>query len=215
MHGFTNNGTIWPSPIGLAASFNAPLLEAAAETIGTEAEGLGFHQLFAPVLDLSRELRWGRVEENYGEDPFLYVSHSAFQTLLRRWGAHGGVAGRERWARRTCAESRTGDEGTRARRQLRASRRRASISRRTDPPKAACELLSSVRPIANSDRTLLYRNLAQVSGGERELRTYYLKPFERACAAINPAVEGGATALSLMSAYASYDGIPTVANYRE
>ena len=84
-----------------------------------------------------------------------------------------------------------------------------------DPPKAACELLSSVRPIANSDRTLLCRNLAQVSGGERELRMYYLKPFERACAAINPAVEGGATALSLMSAYASYDGIPTVANYRE
>lgn len=71
LHGFTNNGTIWPSPIGLAASFNAPLLEAAAETIGSEAEGLGFHQLFAPVLDLSRELRWGRVEENYGEDPFL------------------------------------------------------------------------------------------------------------------------------------------------
>ena len=74
---------------------------------------------------------------------------------------------------------------------------------------------SPVRPGANSDRSLPSRNLAQVSGGERELRTYYLKPFERACAAINPAVEGGATALSLMSAYASYDGIPTVANYRE
>ena len=39
--------------------------------IATEAESLGYSQLFAPVLDLSRELRWGRVEENYGEDPFL------------------------------------------------------------------------------------------------------------------------------------------------
>lgn len=39
--------------------------------MATEAEGLGISQLFAPVLDLSRELRWGRVEENFGEDPFL------------------------------------------------------------------------------------------------------------------------------------------------
>ena len=39
--------------------------------MATEAEGLGISQVFAPVLDLSRELRWGRVEENFGEDPFL------------------------------------------------------------------------------------------------------------------------------------------------
>ena len=73
VHGFSDNGTTWPSAIGLAASFNAPLLQEAASTIATEAEGLGYSQIFAPVLDLSRELRWGRVEENYGEDPFLYV----------------------------------------------------------------------------------------------------------------------------------------------
>lgn len=71
MHGFTNNGTTFPSPIGLAASFNPSLLQQVASSIGDEAEGLGFSQIFAPVLDLSRELRWGRVEENFGEDPFL------------------------------------------------------------------------------------------------------------------------------------------------
>ncbi len=71
LHGFTNNGTIWPSPIGLAASFNPDLLQQAAQTIADEAEGLGISHIFAPVLDLSRELRWGRVEENFGEDPFL------------------------------------------------------------------------------------------------------------------------------------------------
>jgi len=71
LHGFTNKGTIWPSPIGLSASFNPALLQEAAATIADEAEGLGFSQIFAPVLDLSRELRWGRVEENFGEDPFL------------------------------------------------------------------------------------------------------------------------------------------------
>lgn len=69
-----NNGTIWPSPIGLAASFDPDLLKKAAATISDEAEGFGINQLFAPVLDLGRELRWGRVEEGLGEDPFLWVT---------------------------------------------------------------------------------------------------------------------------------------------
>lgn len=71
LHGFTDNGTTFPSPIGLSATFNPSLLSSVASVIATEAESLGYSQLFAPVLDLSRELRWGRVEENYGEDPFL------------------------------------------------------------------------------------------------------------------------------------------------
>lgn len=71
LHGFTNNGTIFPSPISMAASFNPSLLRSVASAIATEAEGLGVSHVFAPVLDLSRELRWGRVEENFGEDPFL------------------------------------------------------------------------------------------------------------------------------------------------
>ena len=49
------------------------------------------------------------------------------------------------------------------------------------------------------------RNIAQVTGGERELRTMYLKPFNRAC------VES----LAIMTAYSSYDGIPAIANTRE
>ena len=71
LHGFTNNGTTFPSPIGMAASFNPDLLSQVSNIIAMEAEGLGISQIFAPVLDLSRELRWGRVEENFGEDPFL------------------------------------------------------------------------------------------------------------------------------------------------
>ena len=50
-----------------------------------------------------------------------------------------------------------------------------------------------------------HRNTAQVSGGERELRTNYLKPFNRAC------VE----AFSIMTAYSSYDGVPAIANKRK
>ena len=64
-------GTIFPSPIGLAASFDPNMLKSVANVIASEAEGLGINHMFAPVLDLSRELKWGRVEENFGEDPFL------------------------------------------------------------------------------------------------------------------------------------------------
>ncbi|KAG6890480.1 hypothetical protein C0992_001148 [Termitomyces sp. T32_za158] len=71
LHGFTDNGTIFPSPIGLAASFDTDLVSQVASVASDEAEGLGITHMFAPVLDLSRELRWGRVEENFGEDPFL------------------------------------------------------------------------------------------------------------------------------------------------
>lgn len=49
------------------------------------------------------------------------------------------------------------------------------------------------------------RNLAQVSGGERELRNEYSKPFNRACL----------DSLSIMTAHSSYDGIPAIANTRK
>jgi beta-glucosidase len=71
LHGFTNNGTIFPSPIGLAASFDTDLVSNVSAIASAEAEGLGINHMFAPVLDLSRELRWGRVEENFGEDAYL------------------------------------------------------------------------------------------------------------------------------------------------
>ena len=72
-HDFTNNGTIWPSLIGFAESFNPELLRQAAATIADDAEGLSILNTFAPVLDSSCELRWDRVEENFGEDPFFCI----------------------------------------------------------------------------------------------------------------------------------------------
>ncbi|KAG6876181.1 hypothetical protein C0993_005076 [Termitomyces sp. T159_Od127] len=71
LHGFTDNGTIFPSLIGLAAPFDADLISQVASVALDEAEGLGTTHMFAPVLDLSRELHWGDVEENFGEDLFL------------------------------------------------------------------------------------------------------------------------------------------------
>ncbi|KAK6513440.1 hypothetical protein TWF281_005065 [Arthrobotrys megalospora] len=72
LHGFLlPNATIFNSPIGFGCSFNPELVEKAADVIGKEAAAFGVNQLFAPVADLARELRFGRVEECPSEDSFL------------------------------------------------------------------------------------------------------------------------------------------------
>ena len=72
IHGFLMpNATIFNSPIGYASSWNLDLVRKMAAAIGQEARALGVNQLFAPLGDLARELRYGRVEESFGEDPFL------------------------------------------------------------------------------------------------------------------------------------------------
>ncbi len=72
LHGFFCDGaTVFPQCIGMGATFDPALLNKIAARIGKEARSMGVHETFAPNLDLSREPRWGRVEENYGEDPYL------------------------------------------------------------------------------------------------------------------------------------------------
>jgi len=86
LHGVANAGTatVFPEPIGLAATFDAPLIHDMAVVIGTEArakhnqavraghsdimEGLDF---WSPNINIFRDPRWGRGQETYGEDPFL------------------------------------------------------------------------------------------------------------------------------------------------
>jgi beta-glucosidase len=86
LHGVANAGTatVFPEPIGLAATFDAPLIHEMAVVIGTEArakhnqavragrrdimEGLDF---WSPNINIFRDPRWGRGQETYGEDPFL------------------------------------------------------------------------------------------------------------------------------------------------
>ncbi|KAK4149481.1 glycoside hydrolase superfamily [Chaetomidium leptoderma] len=72
IHGFlAHNATIFNSPIAHGCSWNPALVEDMAIAIAKEARAMGVNQLFAPVTDLARELRHGRVEEMYGEDGFL------------------------------------------------------------------------------------------------------------------------------------------------
>ncbi|MET3902288.1 glycoside hydrolase family 3 N-terminal domain-containing protein [Paenarthrobacter sp. 4246] len=63
--------TAFPVPLAWGATFNPPLVREMATLIGTSMRSLGVHQGLAPVLDVVRDLRWGRVEETIGEDPYL------------------------------------------------------------------------------------------------------------------------------------------------
>ena len=64
-------GTSFPQPIALGATFDPELVEALFTMTAAEARLRGTHQALTPVVDVAREPRWGRVEETYGEDPYL------------------------------------------------------------------------------------------------------------------------------------------------
>lgn len=65
------DSTSFPQPIGLGATFNPELVEELFTMTAQEARLRGTHQALTPVVDVARDPRWGRVEETYGEDPYL------------------------------------------------------------------------------------------------------------------------------------------------
>jgi beta-glucosidase len=68
IHGYR---TIFPIPLGQAASWNPDLVELASSVAANEATANGIKWTFAPMVDIARDPRWGRVAESFGEDPFL------------------------------------------------------------------------------------------------------------------------------------------------
>lgn len=65
------DATLFPSSLNYGSSWDPALVRRAAEHIGDEARSVGCQQGLAPVLDVSRDVRWGRTEETFGEDPWL------------------------------------------------------------------------------------------------------------------------------------------------
>ena len=65
------DGTSFPQPIALASSFDTELVEQLYSMAAKEIRVRGGHQVLTPVVDVAREPRWGRVEETFGEDPYL------------------------------------------------------------------------------------------------------------------------------------------------
>ncbi|MGW4229179.1 exo-beta-d-1,3/1,6-glucosidase [Streptomyces sp. NPDC004980] len=70
-HSFWEGATIYPTQLGMAATWDPELLERIARATAVEVAATGVHWTFSPVLCITRDLRWGRISETFGEDPFL------------------------------------------------------------------------------------------------------------------------------------------------
>jgi beta-glucosidase len=72
LHGLVRPGaTAFPQAIGLAATWDVGLMTEVAAAVAAETASRGIRQVLSPVVNIARDVRWGRVEETYGEDPFL------------------------------------------------------------------------------------------------------------------------------------------------
>ena len=94
---FTNEGihglnhpkaTPLPAPIALGSTWNRELIHRAGTIVGREAQLLGYHSVYAPILDLARDPRWGRTLECYSEDPYL-IGELGTQMVLGIQSNHG------------------------------------------------------------------------------------------------------------------------------
>jgi beta-glucosidase len=72
LHGVAKEGSIvFPQAIGLAATWDTALVSRVATAIARETRSRGIRQALSPVINIANDVRWGRVEETYGEDPYL------------------------------------------------------------------------------------------------------------------------------------------------
>jgi len=70
-HSFWEGATIFPTQLGMAATWDPALIERVARVTAVEVAATGIHWTFSPVLCVARDLRWGRIDETFGEDTFL------------------------------------------------------------------------------------------------------------------------------------------------
>jgi beta-glucosidase len=85
--------TIFPVPIAMAASWDMGLIEEGQAVAAAEARAIGLHWTFAPMVDIARDQRWGRMIEGAGEDPYLGSAVAAAQVRGFQ-GEHIGAEGR-------------------------------------------------------------------------------------------------------------------------
>ena len=91
VHGLARDGaTVFPSAIALAATWDPALVRRVANAIAEETRSRGIRQVLSPVVNIADDVRWGRVEETYGEDPYLTsVMADAFIEAIEQ---HGVIA---------------------------------------------------------------------------------------------------------------------------
>lgn len=120
LHGLMREGaTAFPQAIGLSATFNPELMTEVSKAIAKETKLRGIRQVLTPVVNLASDVRWGRTEETYGEDPFLtsvmgvnFVSSFESQGIIttpKHFLANVGEGGRDsypiHWSKRYLEET--------------------------------------------------------------------------------------------------------------
>jgi len=120
LHGLMREGaTAFPQAIGLSATFNPELMKEVSGAIAKESKLRGIRQILTPVVNLASDIRWGRTEETYGEDPFLtsvmginFVSSFESQGIIttpKHFLANVGEGGRDsypiHWSKRYLEET--------------------------------------------------------------------------------------------------------------
>ncbi|MGN1265536.1 MAG: glycoside hydrolase family 3 N-terminal domain-containing protein [Muribaculaceae bacterium] len=115
LHGSVHDGsTIFPQAIALGSTFNTDLAYEMTSAIAEELRAQSITQSLTPVIDVCRDLRWGRAEECFGEDPFLvsrmgvkqvrgYLDHG-ISPMIKHFGAHGSPQGGLNLASVSCGE---------------------------------------------------------------------------------------------------------------
>lgn len=115
LHGSVHDGsTIFPQAIALGSTFNPSLAYKMASAIAQELSAQGITQSLTPVIDVCRDLRWGRVEECFGEDPFLASQMGIAQVrgyldngispMIKHFGAHASPQGGLNLASVSCGQ---------------------------------------------------------------------------------------------------------------
>jgi beta-glucosidase len=106
LHGLIGNKvTSFPQAIGLAATWDPALVASIGGVIGKEARSRGIRQVLSPTINIARDVRWGRVGETYGEDPYLQsqmavafcssIEHEGVITTPKHFVANYGDGGRD------------------------------------------------------------------------------------------------------------------------
>ncbi len=122
-HGESLHGAQWgmasifPQPIGLASTFDPALVKEAADVIGKETRAVGVRQALAPVVNLARDVRWGRTIETFGEDPKLASDMGA--AMCRGFEENGVAATPKHFADNYADGGRDSNYSTHSERELR------------------------------------------------------------------------------------------------
>jgi beta-glucosidase len=160
LHGYVARGaTSFPQAIGLASTWDPQLVERVFSVAAREMRAAGAQLALSPVVDVARDPRWGRIEETYGEDPYLV-------------GEIGVAAIR-------------GFQGT-------------ALPLRPD------KVLVTLKHLTGHGQPENGTNVGPADISERNLRTNFFPPFERAVKEL--------PVLSVMASYNEIDGIPSHAN---